>query len=178
MPFTFTPTALSAQDTPKVPYFEEARADFAPHYRSRKTAAQAQTEVINELAKLGAGGVMFQEGVFSNGKQRRYGYSIMFQYSGGQGLIRVAGLPLRHKETPTKLVALKVQALLNVRDWLKSAVTAQVFSPGSDPLIPYMIVDRVGDEVFTVADYVHSKGRLPQLAPPEMVDVLEGEVIP
>jgi hypothetical protein len=33
----------------------------------------------------------------------------------------------------------RVQALLNVRDWLKVSVTQQVFSPGSHPLVVHLL---------------------------------------
>ncbi len=173
--FTFTPT--EEHGAIQVPYLENARADFAPHYRSRKTIQEAQTEVITELAKLGAGGVMFQEGYFGTGDARRYGYNITFSYGGGQGLIRVAGLPMRGQPTDVKVKQARLQALLNVRDWLKSAVTARVFSPGSDVLIPFMIVARNGGQVYTVADYIQSTGNLPQLNPGPSAEVLEGEIV-
>lgn len=174
MEFTFTPTDTGAID---VPYLEDARAGFAPYYESRKTVEQAKTEVITELAKLGAGGVMFQPGYFGAGKDKRYGYTISFGYGGGQGLIRVAGLPIKHQPTDKKIERVRLQALLNVRDWLKSAVTARVFSPGSNALIPFMIVARTDGRVYTVADYIQSVGNLPQLNPGPSSEVFEGEIV-
>jgi hypothetical protein len=166
MNFTFTPTSdFNAQL--KVPYFEEARANFAPYYDVRhKTLIQAQAEVSAELAKLGAGVQSFQDGIFQAGKTKRHGYNIRFNYGGGQGIIRVAGLPFHHDETPRKIERVKLQALLNVRDWLKAAITNRIFSPGADILIPFMLVDFTPGHERTVAEYIAEKGQLPQLNPP------------
>lgn len=160
MEFTFVPSDSHAEIT--VPCFEDARADYAPYYRTRKTIREAQFAVMDELVKLGASGVTFHEGHFMNGQVKRLGFQIRFSYGGGFGLIRAAGLPIRSTETSAKKQTVQVQALLNVRDWLKASVTAQVFSPGSDPLIPFMLVD--GSH--TVSDFIRQQGQLPQLNPP------------
>lgn len=174
MEFTFTPTET---DAIKVPYFEDARANFAPYYSVKKSIEHAKTEVITELAKLGAGGVLFQPGYFGDGKDKRYGYNITFGYGGGQGLIRVAGLPIKHAQTDKKIENVRVQALLNVRDWLKGAVTARVFSPGSDVLIPFMIVaTNLDGEPVTVADHLRSGYGMPLLNS-GTATVLQGEII-
>lgn len=176
MEFSFTPT--EGRGEIHVPFLEDARADFAPYYDVRgKSIDKAQTEVITELAKLGAGGVMFQAGYFGTGKDRRYGYNITFSYGGGQGIIRVAGLPIKLQHTDRKIEKARLQALMNVRDWLKGAVTTRVFSPGSDVLIPFMIVAHTSGKAYTVADYIRSMGELPQLNPGPSVEVFEGEII-
>lgn len=175
--FTFTPT-VPADQAINIPFFEDARADFAPYYtvhRQGTSIQKAQNEVVTELAKLGAGGCLFNPGYFGT-NPKRHGFVITFQYGGGEGLIRVAGLPIR-SETAKKIDAVQVQALLNVRDWLKAAVTAQVFAPGSDILIPFMIVARTDGKVYTVADYIHSAGRLPALNPPPEQTAIEGDII-
>lgn len=149
--FTFIPTTKSTEI--EVPYFEDARADFAPYYAVRnKSLTQAQAEVTSELAKLGASVLMFQEGKFQSGRLFRHGYSIHFMFGGRPGLIRVAGLPIRMKETDIKVKQVKLQALYNVRDWLKTAITNRVFSPGSVALIPFMLADTTPGQERTVAD--------------------------
>lgn len=86
--------------------------------------------------------------------------------------MRVAGLPMRHSETKTKVEQVKAQALLNVRDWLRSAHTQQTFQPGmGHPLMMNLLVD--GKR--TIADYITSQGRLPQLAAGSGGDVVDGE---
>jgi hypothetical protein len=158
--FTFTPTNTVSEF--KVPYFEDARADFAPYYTVKnKTIQQAQAEVANELGKLGAGVQSFQAGKFQIGKKTRYGFNIRFMYGGSQGIIRVAGLPMRSTVTKKKIEKVQIQALMNVRDWLKSAITSQTFSPGSDALIPYMLVDHTPGQEKTVADYIATMQSLP-----------------
>jgi len=54
-----------------------------------------------------------------------------------------------------------VQALLNVRDWLKATVTSMVFAPQSDILIPHLLVSPDSD--MTIADHIRSRGDIPQL---------------
>lgn len=163
MDFTFTATDKSA--TTAVPYYEDARADFAPYYRSGKSVKVAKTEVSAELTKLDAVVIAFREGFFGQ-KPRRYGYEIEFLLYDRRGVLRVAGLPMR-RETPAKIEQVRVQALLNVRDWLKVAVTKQVFQPGSGhPLLMNMLVD--GRR--TASDWIAERGRLPELAGGDVVD--------
>lgn len=167
--FQFTPT--QQEKKVNVPFFEEARADYAPHYNAKnKSVRTAQDEIIKELAKLGGAGVQFQEGFFGTGQDKRYGYVIYFQYNGAAGIIRVAGLPMRHRETQIKIGKIRLQALLNVRDWLKATVTGQIFSPGSEPLMQYLLVDGMN----TIADYIAKTSQLPRLNP---VPLLAGEVV-
>lgn len=71
-----------------VPYFEEARADYAPYYRSRMSEANAKAEVINELNKLGGSRVKFVAGYFTREKQKRYGFTIYFLARGVESVIR------------------------------------------------------------------------------------------
>lgn len=170
MNFAFTATKNGGGI--RVPYIEDARADFAPYYDIRnRTLAQAQTEVVNEIAKLGGGAVAFQEGYFGSDDAKRYGYVLTFNYHGSPGIIRVAGLPMKAKVTDAKIEKVRLQALLNVRDWLKAAVTAQVFSPGSEPLMQYLLVD--GEH--TVADYIATGRGLPRMnALPAGSNVVDG----
>lgn len=166
--FRFTPTDQS--QNLHVPFYEDARADFAPYYDIRnKTIGEAQKEVVTEMGKLGAHSVIFQEGYFGEGKQRRYGYVIQFGYSTARGVIRVAGLPMKQEHTGNKIRKVRLQALMNVRDWLKSAVTSQVFAPGNDVLIQHLLID--GQR--TVADYITQTGNLPRLNPPAVDGFIE-----
>lgn len=137
--FEFTPDDKT-QAALDVPYFEDARADYAPYYSSKKTLNEAEGEVRQEMGKLGAWVKSFTPGTFESAGVRRYGYMINFIYSGAEGRIMVAGLPMRNA-SPPKIEKVKIQALLNVAAWLKSAVTMQVFSPQSLPLIPYLLND-------------------------------------
>jgi hypothetical protein len=175
--FTFTPTKEETQVSEiEIPYFENARSDFAPYYGAGKDSQdrvkrlrEAKDEVINELAKLGAGDVSFAEGYFGD-KPKRYGYVIRFLLTGNEGRINVAGLPMKNRETPIKLLDVKIQALLNVRDWLKSAITGEIFSPGSKVLIQFLLVDGK----HTIAEYLMAQGHLPQLEAPDQLNVVDG----
>ncbi len=169
--FKFVSTEGQQNGGVKVPFLEDATADTAPFHRVRKDANTIQGEIITWLAQLGAAAVWFQEGYFGQGGYKRYGYRVHFQYGGQRGLIRVAGLPIRDSETTNKINQVRVQALSNVREWLKTAVTSQVFSPGSDALIPHLLF---GPGERTVRDWLHDQGSLPMLEPAEG-DVVDGD---
>jgi hypothetical protein len=167
--WTFTPTDKGAPETPgvQVPFWEDARADFAPYYASRKSETDARQEVENELSKLGAYLVKFQPGTFTLGKLKRHGYNIRFKITGGaEAVIRVAGLPMRAAENQGKIEKVRTQALLIVRDWLKVAITTQVFTPGASVLIQFMLVD--GERTLSEVVDAHLRaGNIPQLPPPD-----------
>ncbi|QPC81038.1 hypothetical protein G4Y79_15145 [Phototrophicus methaneseepsis] len=150
-----------------VPDFEDARSDYAPYYRSGKSVERAQEDVRSNMAKLGAGVLSFMPGYFSVDGQKRYGFVIKFAWGGGQGVIRVAGLPMRI-ETPKKIEQVRVQSLLNVSDWLMTMVTSRVFTPDFAPFLPYMLID--GQK--TVLDVIREGG---VLALPSSPDVEIGE---
>ncbi len=171
--FVFIPEQTPAAKL-VVPFIEDARTDYAPYYSSKKTIAEVQGEIAAELGKLGGFVNMYLPGYFGD-KPKRYGYEIRFSFKGAPGLIRVAGLPMR-SETPTKKNQVAVQALCNVRDWLKMLVTQQVFMPGSEPLMQYLLVDgRDGQK--TLAEYLLETGRLPLLAAPKADEAVEAEVV-
>jgi hypothetical protein len=161
--FTFTSTEAATPD--KVPCYEDARADFAPYYASGKTVKSAQREVADEMAKLGGVIVAFREGFFGS-KPKRHGYEIDFLLYGQRGLLRVAGLPM-WSETEAKRQRVRVQALLNVRDWLKAAVTQPIFQPQSGhPLMMHLLVDARR----TVADVIAQQSKIPALAAGDVID--------
>lgn len=159
--WTFIPT--ESDKALKAPFYEDARSDFAPYYSSNKTLKQAMAEVTGEMGKLNASITKFQTGKFEVNKQWRFGYAIEFLLNGAPGVIRVAGLPIR-SYTAVREDKVRIQCLLNVRDWLKAAVTMQVFSPDTSPLMPYLLVD--GKR--TIAEYVLSGA---PLALPSQVNV-------
>jgi hypothetical protein len=169
MAFVFTPTE-EQQSGISVPYLEEARADYAPYYDVRgREPKQVQREVIAEFDKLDAGNVQFREGFFGD-KKRRYGYEVTFIYGGARGRMQIAGLPMR-TETEAKKRRVLLQALSILRDWLKTQVTAQVFAPGNDPLMQFLLVD--GQR--TVNEYLIETRKLPT-ANPLLTDVVEGVI--
>jgi len=172
----WTSVPLENTDNIKVPFFEDARTDFAPNYASDKKLSAAISEATAEFGKLSATVLEFQRRLFTVNNQRRHGYFIRFSLQGRIGLIRVAGLPMRN-ETPQKEERVRVQCLLNVRDWLKTAVTLQVFSPDTSPLIPYLLMPG-GDGQQTVAEYILKLDRLPELAAPKPSNVVDGVIEP
>lgn len=174
MDFQFKPVSQPAAI--KVPYLEDARADFAPYYTTEKKPETVQSEIIVELAKVGGYGVYFQMGIFGE-KPKRYGYIVHFTYNGAPGLFRVAGLPMWN-ETDKKRNQVLAQALCIARDWAKQMVTAKVFMPGSEPLVQFLLVN--GSENVTLTDHVLQSGNLPRLAGPKpevKVEEVHGEVV-
>lgn len=156
--FTFTPK--NETPAPHVPFFEDARSDFAPYYASAATETEAKASVVAEMGKVGAGVTRFVDGVFGSGQEKRHGYEIHFFLYGKPGVIRVAGLPIGKKHTARKVEQVKVQALLNVCDWIKTSITQQVFSPGLHPLVMKLLGD---DGRRTLEEMLAENGRLPML---------------
>jgi hypothetical protein len=175
----FIPDAEETVDF-EVPYFEDAKADLAPLYSSRKSLDEAKNEVTSVLARMGAGAVRFVLGQFE-GEPQRYGVRVEFVLGGAKGRIDVACLPIRRFKV-AKLEQARVQALLNVRDWLMAAVTTRIFAPGGNPLVPYLLVD--GETTLSqylealedgLGTYLRSPSELPRLPKGE---VLEGDFDP
>jgi hypothetical protein len=168
MTFNFTRTGTSSRQI-ATPYFEDARANIAPYYAAKQTLDAAKTSVRQALAILGAGEIFFDEGfVTDKDGRKRYGYMVNFTYAGQNGVLRVFGLPMR-SETARKTEATRIQALLVTRDQLKAAITAQVFNPGSDPLIPHLLAD--GSR--TVIEYIEQQRQLPARNPHILVEKVE-----
>lgn len=151
-----------------VPFLEDARADFAPFYSSSKTIKQASAELEKEMAKLGASVLRIISGKFSIDGKTRLGYVIDFTLYGHQGQIKVAALPIRSK-TENKEKQARVQALLNVVQWVQAMVTSRVFSPGENPLVPYLLA---ADGTRILEKIV--QGALLQIEAPK--DVIEAEI--
>jgi|ERR1041385_428877 hypothetical protein len=138
--FTFTPSE-EMESGIKVPFLEEARSSFAPYYDQRdKNDLKVKEQIYAEMAKLSAGNIIFQEGHFGD-TPKRHGYIVRFTLGGLPARMLVAGLPIRDGVTPLKILRVRLQALYVMRDWLKAAVTSQVFSPGNHPLIQFLLVD-------------------------------------
>lgn len=159
--FNFTPD--TKEDDLEIPLFEDCRSDFAPYYGGKVSIKSAESQVASELSKLGGYIMGFHKGAFGEDEHKRYGYEVKFAYGGAFGIIQVAGLPIRN-ETDNRIERVRIQALLNVRDWLKSAVTMKIFAPGSDPLLPHLLLP---DGETTIADYIISQGGLPEIAAPK-----------
>lgn len=162
----FTPDKPAAAHI-KVPYIEDARKDYAPYYSSTKSIEAAKTDVSDRLDILGAGILSFQSGSYEINKLKRFGFVIRFTlnvepFNGAEGVIRVACLPIRTwSEAKEKQV--KVQALLVVADWLKSAITSRIFSPDAHPLVPYLLMPSKDGRMYTVTEVIGQMVNVPQL---------------
>lgn len=150
-----------------VPFIEDATAKTAPFYSSGKSIEQAKADVVEWFDVLGAGILSFQSGVYEINKQKRFGFVIRFTlnvdpFNGMEGVIRVAGLPMR-SPTPAKEKQVKVQALLNIAEQLRTAYTSRLFSPDSHPLVPNLLIPGKDGQVRTVTEAITYMINAPQL---------------
>lgn len=166
----FTPDKPAAARV-DIPYIEDANKNTAPNYSSTKTVEQAKVDVAERLEMLGGSILSFQGGIYTVDGKQRHGFIIRFTldvepFNGAEGVYRVMGLPSRTK-TPTSdiLRRIKVQALLTVADWFKSAYMARLFSPDAHPLVPYLILPGKDGRSYTVTEAVTNiiKRDLPHL---------------
>lgn len=145
----------SKKKTILVPYLEDANKDTAPYYSTTRDPEEAQMEVMRWFNKLGAKGVFFEEGTFTDerSKLKREGYTVTFSLNGFLGEMRIIGLPVRHVNEK-KLNTARSQALLNFADGLKSAFTSAIFTnrEPSDVLIPAL---KMGEQ--TVSEMMNKK---------------------
>lgn len=162
MSFNFIPLQ-EQQEEILVPYIEDAvgKSDTVPYYSSTLTVDRAKKDVISVLGLLHATGY-FEEGDFQIGKHKRRGYILHFTLGTAPGRIMVAGLPI-YKVTPNKLDQVRVQALLNLRDWLRNAITQQIFTPGANPLVPFLLLP---DGIDTITEAMIRGNHMPTLLPP------------
>lgn len=172
MPMNFIPD--ENQDVgARVPFYEDARADYAPYYststRRSWSVSKAKLALQAEMSKLGGTIIEYLEGSFEGDKPRR-GFIIKFVLNGKPGRLTVACLPLR-RWTQVRHDAARIQALLIIRDWLKAQVTSMIFSPGNNPLIPHLLNASGQTLAEMIAD--HADLDLPRLE----AGVIEGEVV-
>lgn len=150
----------------KAPYFEDARADIAPGYSTRKTERALRDEIIHAISAMGGGGVVFIEGTYlDESGRKRYGWLIEFNYEGHNGRIQVAALPIKIDTGQKQKQAMR-QALYVVVQQLKAQLTAQVFSPGYMAITPYLLIP--GHDK-TLGEMVIEANRLPNLNPPQIL---------
>lgn len=148
--------ALQAQ---AVPWFEDQSEKKIPGRGTEKTLAQLQAEIMELMARLGAGGVVFMPGTHP-GTPKRYGFQLHFNINGTGGRIDIAALPIKN-ETPAKKDRALAQALYLVRNWLEAEVFSSVYRPGAIALLPFLI----GDKGLTVTEAMIQSGTMPLLAP-------------
>lgn len=160
--FEFVLDDIQAADL-EIPYIEDANSKNSQYHLAHDTStvASTQSEISIEIAKLGGLPYGFLPGCAG----KRYGYDIRFMLSGSPGIIRVVGLPIKFKATDRKINQVRVQALKIVRDWLRAMVTSQIFSPGHNPLLPYLLADggRDPENPITIGQYIMQEKGMPML---------------
>lgn len=165
----FIPESVSQEL--EVPWFEEATT--AQHgvrgHNTGKGIDELQGEIRAVIGRLGGSVRLFVAGTFP-GQRKRYGYEVRFEIAGHEGRILIAALPLK-KETPAKKTATLKQALYTVREHLQAQYNLLLLSPGSNPLLPYLLAD--GQR--TVAELYRERYEVPMLASGD--HIVEGEVV-
>jgi hypothetical protein len=142
-----------------VPYFENVRSDDSPGYSTGRSMESLQKEAVALFARLGAYRVAFQQGRFDT-KPIRHGMVVTFWLDGNEGRLTVAALPFLHAETPKKVEQALKHAMFNVILMLKSQIQTQIFSPGTNPLIQYLLTsggDRTIGEELTERLYIQDR---------------------
>lgn len=140
-----------------VPYFEDSIKLKIPGRATRKTVQQLQKEIGEVLVKLGAFNTQFEPGAFP-GTPKRYGYRVNFQFANASGRIDIAALPMKNETVTTRRDALE-QALYLFRNKIEAQFYANIYEPGSLPLMPYLI----GRDGQTVSEAIAATGTLPAL---------------
>lgn len=129
----------------EVPFFEDATGETAPNYSTKRSVAEAQSELSRWVAQhggivVGLTPVKFNATI-KNKNVIRYGYIVDFIFGGGaRGRMHVAALPMR-TETPDKKNRVLAMALLNRAEFFKSAFATRIHDPYSNPLFQYLLVD-------------------------------------
>ena len=143
----FIPDKLEGQMM-DVPFFEDSQEEKVPGRGTKKSIQALQNEIINLLARLGAGSVRFTLGQYP-GELPRYGFQVFFWYGGAQGRIDCAALPMRNETEHRKDRAL-AQALYLLRDELQAMAYSTLHKPGAIPLVAYLM----GENGKTVTEHL------------------------
>jgi hypothetical protein len=128
------------KDLTHIPFFEDqGKVDIMNYNESTKSRAVALSELLLEISNLDGYGVTYQYGTFLGLETvNRCGYVIDFYCEARMIRMRVLALPTKEPENEEQAV---VQALLNMRDWLRASSVARVFSPGVDIMKLLQFVD-------------------------------------
>jgi hypothetical protein len=138
----------------------------------------AQSQAAQAMYDLGVqpGSAYFEEGEFRDSLGRtRHGYLIRFHMHGIPGNIVLAGLPMHHKSTPKKLKAIRVQALLVLRDWFKAGITSIVFTPSANPLFGFLEAGPAYPGK-SLAEVITERWQMPQIGDRVGSDIVDGEI--
>jgi len=154
---TFIPDPIDAQQA-DVPFYEESQKLAIPGRGTEKSVQKLQGEIIDLIARLGGGAVVFTPGQYREGERVRHGFQVMFWYGSARGRIDCAALPIRRETARVKDRAL-AQALYLLRDELQAQVYSQTYKPGAVPLIPYLM----NGDGQTVTEFMVATQNVPQL---------------
>lgn len=172
---TFIPDQTEAIE---VPFFDDVTAEngWRGHATSKSVAA-LRSEVTAAFGELGALVIAFQSGTYQINEQKRQGFRIRYVVETGAtmlpGQVEIAALPVRKEPKKQRTYkkrcegALK-QALYMFRDALVGLKSLRVLSPGTAPLLPWMIEPKSGETFSQLWNKTASGDML--LSPGEFVD--------
>lgn len=150
----------------EVPYFEDATTELGiKGHTTTKTILALKAQITASMGRLEAGVISMESGKFETNPER-IGYQIIFSYYGGEGRMAVAALPLKNKPTEKKKMQSLKQALFSVNAALEAQYLMTLLSPGSAPLMQYMLVPGT-DKTFV--EVLQEQERLPALESGSMV---------
>lgn len=137
-------------DQPSVPFFEDAtkKDHGVKGHTTGKSLEKLKSEVRSAIARLGGGVHRIQHVKFPDPEkgEARYGFVVTFDYLGHPAEMKIAGLPLKNPTDTKKDQSMK-QALYTIRESLEAQHNQYLLSPGSHPLLPY-VLDADNDRTF------------------------------
>lgn len=162
----------SSQDL-EIPYFEDATTEEhgVRGHSTGRSIEQLKADIRAAVGRLGGSVLAVTAGHFQV-EPLRYGYVIDFDFKNHPGRLIVAALPIK-KETATKKKNALRQALYTVHSTLEAQYNLLLLSPGSNPLLPYLLVEG-GKQ--TVAELYNERFEVPMLSA-GAAHVVDGEIV-
>lgn len=166
----FIPDQLNTEV--EVPFFEDATGEIGiKGHTTQKSMDELKAKIATSLGRLDAQVVSIRRGQFPT-SPKRDGFRVNFIYMGNPSRLDVAALPIKGRSEKKRKQALK-QALFSINYALEAQYLLTVLSPGSAPLVPYMLVADTGK---TIVEIMRERGDLPSLSSGED-SIVEGIIV-
>jgi hypothetical protein len=171
----FNPQSFTETKT-EIPFFEDITSEGGwKGHATQKNYLTLKSEVIAALSNLGATITSWVEGKFA-GKHHRLGIKINFIVDLGNqkfapGVLIVAALPVRPLKPGASRTQIKSyehkekkslrMALFNIVLYFQAMHNLKMLSPGSEPLVPWLIVPGEEAKGRTFSDMLNAERALP-----------------
>lgn len=166
-------------DTPEeagiiaIPFFEDATSDIGiKGHATTKSIKELRSQLVMAISRLGGTVESIDTGTFPDVPPRR-GMRVSFTINGHPGRLEIAALPFRDASTPKKEDKALRMALYNVIDSLEASYNLLLMSPGSMPLMQYMLAPGTDQ---TIAESLMEKGDVPRLTARASDVIIDGEL--